>query len=481
MMTTPSIAARPVTINPPSSKPSPTGNAAATEDGAGEMAFRELLASEMGDERGTSAGVSLKKGAILGNAAHTVDAVNPEIAEMSGKSKKPDTPDTEEGVKAGTDSNPGLLAQPFIHIVNTPPDLFARAMPPALTAAAPAEVPEAMGTVFPGDIRIGKNVEPGIDKDRGNLQDAGREGLEFDSGKILRARGDTPADMVLQGDEAKAGIRRETRAALDSPDIEASISGEANILRGMFSDMHAQHGEESGSTRAVVVHSSVAFPMDMDASQGGEKGVEFARDSSFKGHIEKYIEKASETEAVGETQILSVNPVHGGMAASEPGLPIPQATTSVNHLSLLHPHIDSRGWSEALSQKVLWMVTEGRQTAELSLNPPDLGPLQVVLSVDNDQASAMFVSQNPDVRQALEAALPRLKEMMAESGISLGSTTVSADSSSQAGNPDGSGWGGAASGKSARGSATGASIAREGGVMVIERAIERRGLVDTFA
>jgi flagellar hook-length control protein FliK len=47
--------------------------------------------------------------------------------------------------------------------------------------------------------------------------------------------------------------------------------------------------------------------------------------------------------------------------------------------------------------------------------------------------SATFVSQHADVRQALEAALPRLREMMAENGISLGSATVSADTSQQQG------------------------------------------------
>jgi flagellar hook-length control protein FliK len=80
---------------------------------------------------------------------------------------------------------------------------------------------------------------------------------------------------------------------------------------------------------------------------------------------------------------------------------------------------------------MLWMVSNQHQIAALNLNPPDLGPLQVILSVNSDQASAAFVSQNPEVRQALEAALPRLKEMMAESGINLGNATVSDHGSRQ--------------------------------------------------
>jgi flagellar hook-length control protein FliK len=38
----------------------------------------------------------------------------------------------------------------------------------------------------------------------------------------------------------------------------------------------------------------------------------------------------------------------------------------------------------------------------MELNPPDLGPLQVVLSVNKDQATAAFSSAAPEVRQALE-------------------------------------------------------------------------------
>ena len=105
--------------------------------------------------------------------------------------------------------------------------------------------------------------------------------------------------------------------------------------------------------------------------------------------------------------------------------------TVANDMLRLEPRIGATGWDNALSQKVLWMVSDGRQVAELNLNPPDLGPLQVVLSITDDQASATFISQHADVRNALEAALPRLKEMMAESGLQLSNTTVSSDSPQQ--------------------------------------------------
>ena len=92
------------------------------------------------------------------------------------------------------------------------------------------------------------------------------------------------------------------------------------------------------------------------------------------------------------------------------------------------------------------MANQSRQVAELHLNPPNLGPLEVRLTINSDQASAMFVSHHAAVREAIEAALPRLREMLADNGIMLGNTTVSSESFSQQQAFDQRGCGGGARG-----------------------------------
>lgn len=89
--------------------------------------------------------------------------------------------------------------------------------------------------------------------------------------------------------------------------------------------------------------------------------------------------------------------------------------------------LGSSGWGKSLGRQISWMVAGGHQTAELHLHPADMGPLQVVLSMQNNQAELMFVSREPAVRQAIEAAIPHLKDMMADAGISLGQTSVNAE------------------------------------------------------
>ena len=82
-------------------------------------------------------------------------------------------------------------------------------------------------------------------------------------------------------------------------------------------------------------------------------------------------------------------------------------------------------WGDEFNQKITWLATNKEQTAELHLNPPQLGPMDVVIKVSGDQATALFTSPHAAVRDAIELALPRLREMMADSGIMLGNASVS--------------------------------------------------------
>ena len=152
----------------------------------------------------------------------------------------------------------------------------------------------------------------------------------------------------------------------------------------------------------------------------------------------------------------------------------------------LSAHVGTDAWNDQVGQKVIYMVGAEDQTASLTLNPPDLGPLQVVLSVSNGQADVTFSSNQLEVRQALENALPRLQEMMSESGIALGNATVNAGMSNggQAQQDQAMASNGFGRGNNGRGQ--GGNDAETVGEATVRPAtrtarIGDRGMVDTFA
>ncbi|MBZ0093322.1 MAG: flagellar hook-length control protein FliK [Sulfuricellaceae bacterium] len=113
------------------------------------------------------------------------------------------------------------------------------------------------------------------------------------------------------------------------------------------------------------------------------------------------------------------------MAANTSG---PIAAATLPERPVVAPQVGSPGWGQAVGQRVVWLVGQQQHTAELQLNPPHLGPLEVRLTIGADQMSATFISQHPAVREAIEAALPRLRDMLADNGIMLGNVNVGAES-----------------------------------------------------
>jgi flagellar hook-length control protein FliK len=88
--------------------------------------------------------------------------------------------------------------------------------------------------------------------------------------------------------------------------------------------------------------------------------------------------------------------------------------------------IDAPDFADEFGSRVVWMAGRNQQSAEFRIDPPQLGPVEVRLSLSNDQASLVLLSPHASVRDALQATLPRLHDLLAAAGINLGSVHVGA-------------------------------------------------------
>lgn len=133
-------------------------------------------------------------------------------------------------------------------------------------------------------------------------------------------------------------------------------------------------------------------------------------------------------------------------------------------------------WGDEFSQRITWLASSNiDQSAELHLNPPQLGPIDVVIKVSGDQATALFTSPHAAVREAVEQALPRLRDMMADNGITLGNATVSDQAPREQNKPEAQRSAGGSDNDLHDIAATSSGSAR---VSPISR---HNGIVDTFA
>ena len=118
--------------------------------------------------------------------------------------------------------------------------------------------------------------------------------------------------------------------------------------------------------------------------------------------------------------------VHQAMASA-----LPREATDTRADMVISRPVGSTEWGEEFGNRIAWLANRSESRAELVLNPPHMGRVEVNLTVKGDQATASFASNNPVVREALEAALPRLREILAEAGIQLGQSQVSAENPRQ--------------------------------------------------
>jgi flagellar hook-length control protein FliK len=113
-------------------------------------------------------------------------------------------------------------------------------------------------------------------------------------------------------------------------------------------------------------------------------------------------------------------PALGDLVRSLPSAAIPMGPRD----SSISVPVGSDGWPRAVAAQLHWFVSNGVQSATLRLVPDHLGPIDVHVDVQQSQVNVNFTAAHPDTRAALEQTVPRLREILAGSGLTLGHANV---------------------------------------------------------
>jgi flagellar hook-length control protein FliK len=113
-----------------------------------------------------------------------------------------------------------------------------------------------------------------------------------------------------------------------------------------------------------------------------------------------------------------------GAVATGAGLPATRAEAPPILPPLALPADPGAGFDDGLGTRIAWMADQRLGHAEIRLNPEHAGPIDVRVDLDGDRVDARFHSASAEVRQALEASLPRLRELLGQHGLQLGQADV---------------------------------------------------------
>ncbi|MDD3353957.1 flagellar hook-length control protein FliK [Zoogloea sp.] len=243
---------------------------------------------------------------------------------------------------------------------------------------------------------------------------------------------------------------------------------------------------------------ALSLPPPALQGKGGKFVAEDATHQAANSAAENRDAPPANSQATEETSLPAITPQVATPAAPATAEPSPSAshnfaavhaaalatlkgespqTTAPNPVPLhIATPANSPEWPEAVAHKVSWMAGQAESHAELTLTPPQLGKIEVSINLNGEQATAQFLAANPATRELLEQSLPRLREILEQSGINLGQTDVGTPN--QSNQPGDSDAGQRRSGIQRGGEDGGMPAAMETPTPWIRRG---DGLVDTFA
>lgn len=115
----------------------------------------------------------------------------------------------------------------------------------------------------------------------------------------------------------------------------------------------------------------------------------------------------------------------------------PSSSESIpHHSATLATPVDSPDFAKALADRVsMWVssaAASGPMTAELRLNPAEMGPVHIRIELDGVNAQVDFAAAQAETREAIEASMPILSGALEEAGLTLSGGGVSDQGARQA-------------------------------------------------
>jgi flagellar hook-length control protein FliK len=177
------------------------------------------------------------------------------------------------------------------------------------------------------------------------------------------------------------------------------------------------------------------------------------------------VEAGRSVETSGQLSSVSLQPLTHSSTGIRPSIVMP-----------LDIPVGQAGWDRAVGERIQWMVGQNIQQAEIKLNPPNLGPMEIKISMQNEQTSVTFVATQAPTREAIEASIPRLRELFGEINLNLANVDVGQQQAGESAHD----W---RAGSDADGNMSGDSVSHDqtDTAQGQTRIIGGNGLLDTYA
>lgn len=287
------------------------------------------------------------------------------------------------------------LEPPFMAGVGSSSTVTADSNAPLLgvAAARAASTPIAMG----GDVAGLPTAVPPVGVDSGSSSAAAlAASLDANGAKLAPRVPDHAAEVIRLVTNEITGQAAEPETETPAQRSGETVTGRAAPARDVPQPLALELSRQfpSAMTAAESANVSAAMPIARDLHRL-DAGARASESGAAMPTIGAIVTDATSAQSVDGPKLMAELPV-----GNEARLP------------------------SALSERLHWMIDQNLGEARIKLNPPQLGAIDIKITVADDQTFVQFTASQAGAREAIESALPRLRDLLGAAGLELGGATV---------------------------------------------------------
>ncbi|HIF9345119.1 TPA: flagellar hook-length control protein FliK [Photobacterium damselae] len=232
------------------------------------------------------------------------------------------------------------------------------------------------------------------------------------------------ASKLASTDEVELKHHRSIDTELDSHEFKTTVSGGKESTKEL---LESQQNKSVHGQNSLLASKAELLPQGdaVKASINHSAALSQAQTQSLLD--QSHATDSKEASAQAALQSLSA---HQNGASSASSLLGNRQDTSLNNQPPLLLTKEQAG--DQLADKVQMMAAKNLKQIDIRLDPPELGRMQIKLSLhDDNQASIQFQVAHQQTRDLIDQAMPRLRELLLQQGMQLAQSSVHQETSQQ--------------------------------------------------
>ncbi|WP_242453212.1 flagellar hook-length control protein FliK [Photobacterium damselae] len=232
------------------------------------------------------------------------------------------------------------------------------------------------------------------------------------------------ASKLASTDEVELKHHRSIDTGLDSHEFKTTVSGGKESTKEL---LESQQNKSVHGQNALLASKAELLPQGDAVKASINHSVVLSQAQTQSLLDQSHATDNKEASAQAALQSLSA---HQNGASSASSLLGNRQDTSLNNQPPLLLTKEQAG--DQLADKVQMMAAKNLKQIDIRLDPPELGRMQIKLSLhDDNQASIQFQVAHQQTRDLIDQAMPRLRELLLQQGMQLAQSSVHQETSQQ--------------------------------------------------